>query len=335
MLEPTSLLVALVGEQPIPALLAMRMLRPARAMLVVTPQTRAVGERLRDLTPGDVDLVEVAEPHRLDRVRERLEEGGTFPARTVVDLTGGTKPMALALATLAQSGAHDFPVRAVYLRTGRSEETLDVYEIADRASPLRGIGSENAPPLVTADEYVRAHVGDYVLTKDLPPWPSATKSAAEAQGARAGHAFEEAVRDALVGAGYDVLSSIRLPVAANLQEADLVVMSGNRAAVIEVSISGGKKPKQGLDQLVALAQRETLGTYVRRILVLAGRLVKDTPQLARAQRVEVIERLRGDYDDASGAWIWKPGVAEDLLRRMNEILGPPTTPQRPTFTALG
>lgn len=335
MIPPASLLIALVGEQPIPALLAMRMLRPARTMLVVTPQTRAVGQRLQDLAPGDVDLVEVDEPHRLDRVRERLEEGGTFPARTVVDLTGGTKPMALALATLAQSGAHDFPVRAVYLRTGRFEEVLDVYEIAAKASPLRWIGSENAPPLVTADEYVRAHVGNYVFTQDLPPWSNKTKSAAEAQAERAGHAFEQAVRDALVGAGYDVLSSIRLPEGANLQEADLVVMSGNRAAVVEVAIQARNKPKQGLDQLVALAQRETLGTYVRRILVLAGRLVKDTPQLARAQRVEVIERLGGEYDGESGVWLWKPGVAEDLLRRMNEVLGPPTTPQRPTFTALG
>lgn len=306
---PVPLLVTLVGEQPIPPLLAIRALRPRYVLMVTTTRHRAKAERLAAMVAPKVYFVEVDGEYRFGPTQQELDVLGPLPVGTVIDLTGGAKTTALALVEHARRPENSFPIRFVYLRSHVGGECLDELVLNGPAAPLCHWGEHVLPPLLTADEYLRAHVGAY-HPASMPEEP-------------VGPAFERAVAETLQDAGYEVLANVCVDAGRGQREIDLVVRAGNQVGIVETKLSGRDKPKQGLDQLVALAQREAFGTFVRRFLVLSRPLNARLQGLALEQGVCVVHQLGGRFESATETWHLSASKREHLVAEVRRTLGSP------------
>lgn len=125
------LVIHLAGEQAIPNLLAMRQVPAARHVVVASNQTSPTVGRLRAAQGGEVKAQVVADPYDIGAIRESIQGAvaGFEGRRTVFNVTGGTKPMALAALQVAERmGAPRF-----YIET--TKDTL-YWLHDDRREPL-------------------------------------------------------------------------------------------------------------------------------------------------------------------------------------------------------
>ncbi len=95
------ILVGLVGDNPAHVLAVHRLMRPRHTLLVGTARTMAKAEVLRNLLGGRVTLVELHDPGAIEPIQSTLRKAfeQVYEARrqgsVVLDITGGTKPMAI------------------------------------------------------------------------------------------------------------------------------------------------------------------------------------------------------------------------------------------------
>lgn len=275
-----TILVTLVGEQPIPNLLPARYLQPQRVLFVHTTGlrgTEAVARRVAALlkdVPCDLALVDA---YDIPQIRARLVEKLSGVRDCLFNLTGGTKPMTFAAYTLAQAQQSPF----VYFQTegprGRDQQSL-LYRYEWRNVEPALAGKVELPGnLLTIDDYLRAH---------LPGYESPDPQMEQEQPTD-GWRFEKAVHDALHGWADEVLAGVRPKGVKEQVEIDLLVRGGNQVAVLELKSHGSGK--DAIDQLTTAAAREYLGTYATRIAVIGGRVDDRFKALAVALRVGVVE----------------------------------------------
>lgn len=281
-------LVCLIGEQPIPNLLPILHLRPARTLLVHTSNegSRKAAARLQKLCTGKqipADLLDVGDAYRIECIYEKIHEKVASQDRGEwrFNLTGGTKLMSLAaLQVAAETNA-----RCVYYQTeaerDRREGKLLSYRLDSNGRLVEDpTGGEVLPTLLTLDDYLRAHVDGYTLK------PVDEKNS--------GSFLEKAIFQALQPHVDEILRSVQPQGVKNQIEIDLMVRIGNQVGVIEVKTGGEGSGKHAVDQLTTAAAREYLGTYALRFLVTQQARDDRYKALATALRVEVIE-LR-EYD---------------------------------------
>lgn len=271
-------LLSLIGEQPMPALLPDRFLRPERTWLICTERTEPVARRLQRLLPHA--QIETTDPYDLPAILAAL--GRLLPADepVIVNLTGGTKMMMLAAFALAMQRGWDF----VYLESERTPNRLHRYSLA--GGHLRRTASQELPALIAAADYLNAH---------LPGFDETGFSRDEKGQLTIGGRFEQAVYDALAG-DFEVLCGVRPQGVANQIEIDLVIRRGNRVGIAEVKLGGGEeRPKQGIDQLSTAGGRVYLGTYTSKFLITGSRPAASIKQLASEQAVTLISLPR--YQD--------------------------------------
>lgn len=289
------ILVLLVGEQPTPNLLPTRHLRPDRVLLVHTdhPRIRVIAARLRELLPPEVsrDLCQV-DPYDLATIEAALlERLAQLPPddRVELNLTGGTKPMAMAGLEVARQRGSTF----YYFQTEGNRSCLSAYRFD--GGRITRLGTEELAETISLDDYLLWHVGAY---EDGPPRSP----------------LEREVADALQAppVGAQVLTSVR-PRRQPSLEIDFLVRCGNQVGVGEV------KPiarKDAIDQLNSACLPQNLGTYAHKFLITAKLVGPDNELLAKAYGIEVIE-LRG-YREGSLL------PAEDkqlLVERVTQKLG--------------
>lgn len=140
--EPTfELVVHLVGEQPLPVLIAIRQVEAARHVLLASPQTRAVAERLRRFG-GDVSVRVVEDPYDIDRIIEvvLMLVSDSPQDRTALDVTGGTKMMFAAAYVAART--RDLPCFYIETRPGAELHWL---------APHR---TEKLQPVLSVDDFI-------------------------------------------------------------------------------------------------------------------------------------------------------------------------------------
>lgn len=275
-------LVTLVGEQPLPALLVSRHVDPERTVLLHTEHTRRVAQRLEELIP-QAELLCLEEPYDLGHLRGSVLRALRDGEETVFDLTGGTKPMALALYGLAQA----LQVPFVYLQTERYGSRLHYYVFEDtHRAPVLHQKLRTPDDLLTIGECLRAYLGSY--RNDPPEGPD---------GDSAGLAFEAAVIDGLRACCDEVEANVRADGPGERSvELDAVFRRGHRLGVAEIGLAKKKHPKQGLEQIALATWPTVLGTYTAPFLILAGRLGSIMHELARSRRIEVVELV--------GYWGW-------------------------------
>lgn len=263
----------LVGEQPAPNLLPTRRLDPDTAILVHTERTRLKAENLKSLLePRPLCLLCPVPPYAMlniqQTIRRFLSEHLSECALTF-NLTGGTKPMALAAYRLAQHYEAPF----VYFQTEGSYSRL--YHYAFNKGETSLLEKEDLSQTITLDDYLRLYLGEYDTGEPR-------------------NALEHQVQTALQSVkGLEVLWSLR-PKGLGALEVDFVIRLGNQVGVGEVKTKGSKS---GVDQINAVATQRYLGTYVKKFLISGELMHPNNKELAQAYQIEVVELL--SYDKSS------------------------------------
>lgn len=260
-------MVLLVGEQPAPNMLPVRQLMPDAAILVHTDYTRMVAKNLRDLLKPNCENLCCCRVHPykipdiLDSIRDYLLK--EFPNHSFIfNLTGGTKPMAIAAFQLA----HIWSSPIIYFQTEGDHSLLYTYRSDENEIKLEK--TEKLDAIVSLDDYLRMYLHSYETGEPRDE-------------------FERQVIAALRTSGCidEVFCSVRPEESPSL-EIDFVIRCGSKFGVGEVKTKGAKS---GIDQLNAVAEQRYLGTYVRKFLVSGNPLDPNNSKLARAYGIEVIE----------------------------------------------
>jgi len=298
-----STMVCLMGEQPIPVLLPVRHINPQKTLLVCTRDTKAVAGRLAGLVPSAETLV--VPPYDVGRALTQMKQAAALEGELIVNLTGGTKLMALAAYSLAAERRCDF----VYLDSQQRRSLLYRYRF-DSPTPSQATVTE-LDTLINLDDYLRAHLPGY----------SAEGFSKEKNGQLTdGGRFEKAVHDALDRRGFEVLAGVRPQGVEEQIEIDLVVRVGNQVGIAEIKLGDAqnKANKEALDQLTTAGSREYLGTYTARFLITARPIhANGIRALAQAMGIAIIEL--GDYN---GGLTLSLASAERLAESVRARLSP-------------
>ena len=256
------IMVCLVGEQPVPNLLAVRHFRPAKAVLAFTQRVKPTSERLSKVLSGECEVhsLPVSE-YDLEVTQSALEAfingRGWVTDGVFFNLTGGTKLMALAAYRLAEAWRCPF----VYVESER-DGLAHRYEFGSD-SKLRHTAERIAPGVLSLDDYLKVHLGSVALKKRFDPGP--------------GGLFEQAVMEALRPAVDDIRPGIQHLGTLDL---DLAFRVGNQVGVAELKITEKAELSQGVfGQLSLRMHREMLGTYTKRFLIVSAAGI--SPNLTR------------------------------------------------------
>lgn len=258
-------LISLIGEQPMPVLLPARRVQAEHNLLIHTALTQGVAERLARLLPNS--RLEAVEPYDLEKIYDRF--GQMAPrAGALVNPTSGTKLM--SYAALLWAGDHQLPF--LYFESEGRESRLQHYRFEGNRPAL--VEKETLPPLITAADYLNAHL----------PGFRATGFSRDGDG---GGEFEAAVFAAL-DPHFELLCGVKPQGVADQIEIDLVIRAGNLAAIAEIKLGGGDSPKVGIDQLATAGGREYLGTYTAKFLITGRPPRRAIMTLAQQRGVHVI-----------------------------------------------
>lgn len=268
-------MLSLVGEQPVPNVLPIRHCQPSEVVLVHTHTTKRVSDNLAPLLeksckviPYPVaayDILKVR--HSLEQLIEKHHWKGEG---LVFNLTGGTKPMAWAAFQLAQELKAEF----VYLQSEGGKSLLYFYSFANNKLVL--VKREEIAAQISIDDYLRAHdLNGYKLQKSTQ-W------------------LELLVYQTLKPHVSELIANVKF----GILEIDFVVRLENQFGIIEAKSGESKKKKEAIDQLSTASQREFLGTFIKRLLVLKHPLGSDNKNLANAHNI--IEIVLPSADEKDG-----------------------------------
>lgn len=260
-------MISLIGEQPAPNLLPVRHYRPEHVVLVYTKRTEKIRDRLNQLIRADVYPLEVS-PYAIDEISDQLERYVLEREWDVSDLlfnvTGGTKPMALAATMVAQRiGA---PI--IYFQSEGKYSRIYKYNFYNDQNSIKPAGIVEVDSTISLDDYLTLYLGDYDTGEPR-------------------HPLETAVRDVLEATPLidEVFTSIK-PASQPALEVDLIIRCGNQIGVGEIKMKGAKA---GIDQLAAVTDQRYLGTYVAKFLISGESLHHNNRHLAQAYNIMVIE----------------------------------------------
>lgn len=266
-------MVCLVGEQPVPNLLPIRHCQPQEVVLAYSSTTKCVSNNLEQLLKGEFSVVSHEVPPydivaAQKELAEYLSQNRWQETDLLFNLTGGTKPMSLAAFRVAQEKVA--PI--VYLQSEGGESVLYRYTFDDSGLSLqeRIILDE----LLTIGDYLSAHgLGNYQRRSETDQ-------------------FQQIVFQALQPHVSEILPGVSV----GALEIDLLIRCGNQVGVAEVKSGKAAERKNSIDQLSTASQREFLGTYTKRFLILSRLLGTNNRALAEAHGHIIIELL----DDHSG-----------------------------------
>jgi hypothetical protein len=293
-------MIALLGEQPMPILLPALYLKPSEVILVHTSETEKVAKRLQQMIKPSKCLK--VDPYKLATTTNKIEEALSSKSEIVLNLTGGTKLMAIAAFSLLDKVKGEF----VYLQTESSKPILKRYCFNEGDWEL--LKEDLLPELITVKDYLNAH---------LPGFTCEGFSKDERGQLTIGGKFEKAIYDVLVKAGFEVLAGVRPNDVGNQIEIDLVIRLANRVGIAEIKLGDKQQenPKKGIDQLSTAGGREYLGTYTSKFLILARRLNNSLRTLANNRDVTVIDNINYIEDKPLSI-----KDAEDLIRTIKARL---------------
>jgi hypothetical protein len=171
--------------------------------------------------------------------------------------------------------------RIVYLESEEKKKLLYSYHFRNNQLQADSVSPEVLPTLISADDYLRAHVKHYSLVGY-----SRDKKTGEISD---GGLFEQCTESVLKTAGVEVLTGVKPGGVGEQIEIDHVIRIGNNVGIAEVKLGGEEGQKKGLDQLAMTGGREYLGTYTSKFLIIARTLNRGLHELARARGIVIIE----------------------------------------------
>jgi hypothetical protein len=263
------ILLSLIGEQPIPNLLAARALNADNNLLFHTDRTKTIAEHLASLLQNPrLELIPAFDLHQAQEILEAHCQG-----EITINLTGGTKTMSLAAYETARQKHLPF----IYLESDQGQSHLYRYKFHND-QPMLCSPAYILPALIEIDDYLQAYLG-----------PDQWKPRKPRLGDRLGAAFEEAIKTALEQWTKDIKHGVSILAEV---EIDFVIRFGNQIGLVEAKV-GKNGIKAGLDHLGAAGDQRALGTYAQKILISDQDLYTDSNlsnhlELAKARRITII-----------------------------------------------
>ncbi|HHX49847.1 MAG TPA: DUF1887 family protein [Clostridia bacterium] len=261
-------MLCLIGEQPVPNLLPIRLLQPKEVVLYYTGYTQKRSEYLSAVLANDgiaCRQKEIKFPYNMEEIMPIIaEEVDKTDSKTVINLTGGTKPMAFAGFEISRAKRLPF----CYLQSEGKSHLLYFYVWDDDVLALKGgCAQKIEDDLISIEDYLKIYLGDYY------------------QGDFA-NSFERSVYNALKDHVAEITYSIKK---GGSLEIDLIFRYGNRLGVAELKTGKSALKKEGIDQLNAACAREYLGTYTKKFLIIDREYPPNNKELAEARNINVVE----------------------------------------------
>ena len=275
------ILINLIGEQPIPNLLPILYLKPAKTIILYTATTEKTAKRIEKLTENCTKII--VEPYDIQKFKNTISNLINPNDEYFFNITGGTKIMSVALYEVALERKEE----VIYFQSEGKESILFNYKLNTIGTIIKD--KIVIPELITADIYLRAHLWDYISVtenqnnKDL------------------GFIYEKEIASILKSNNFEIIPNVKPKGEGNQLEIDLVLrLKGtNNVGLAEIKIGDKKEegPKKGIDQLALAGQREYLGTYTQRFLITSRILSKQIKELAKAHHITVIDEILQNKND--------------------------------------
>jgi len=294
-----TIMVELIGGQPLPNFLPVRHYHPRGVLLVYTPATRLVHDRLQAAIKRETDVYSLqTDPYDIPTIVVNLNDRLDAPEFTdqslIFNLTGGTKAMSLAAYQVAQQ--RNAPI--LYLESeGKRSRVYRYWEYQHRqaASPT----SELIPECVTLDDMFNVHLG---LAKWQRRPPNSTP----------GSRFEQALAATLQAQGYEVMTGVQ---AMDGQiDIDVALRCENQLGVIEAKTGPKGRELHGIKQLSTTIRH--LGTFTKTFYVITVAPEPRHEVLTDAARINVVSLP--SY--VSGSDTLLPGDAARLIAAVDEAM---------------
>ncbi|NJL54899.1 DUF1887 family protein [bacterium] len=268
-----SMMVALVGAQPLPNFIPIRAAQPEAVLLIYTTFTEKVYEQLRDVLNQETTVYGLkTDPYNIPviehEVRNWFDTRKMNYSNVEFNLTGGTKAMSLAMYRIA--AAYQVPV--IYIESEGKKSRVYRYAWDDNVFSLNT--TDLLPACVTLDDFLNIYLG-------RGNWREFGVGQTE------GSAFESAVAEALRAQGYDVMIGVK--VLKKQVEIDVLVRWENQFGIIEAKSGNAGKKLDGIKQLNNAVRQ--LGLYTQLFYVITVEPTPEHDAVVAASKIQVIPLL--------------------------------------------
>ncbi len=294
-----ALMIALVGEQPLPNFLLARHEHPDALLWVYTLKTEPVYKKLKATIQPEVAIYELlTDPFDIITIIKALKAKLAEPKIAsyqsfVFNLTGGTKAMSLAAYHVAQQ----YNASIVYMESEGKHNQVFRYEW--KQQQLQEPTSEILPECIQLKDFFNVQLGS-------TNWREYGPSSEE------GGPLEKAVGDTLRSHGYEVMLGVKTM---NRQiDIDVAVRSGNQFGIIETKIDRQGRSLNGIKQLSTA--KHHLGTFTQQFYVINVTPTPDHKEIVDAANIKVISLL--DY--RRGATSLSSSDIKELIKQVDEAL---------------
>ncbi len=294
-----TLMIALVGEQPLPNFLLARHEHPDALLLVYTLKTEPIYKKLKAALKSETAIYELpTDPYNVIAIikdlKDKLTEQELASHQSLVfNLTGGTKAMSLAAYHVAQQRSASI----VYMESEEKHNQVFRYEL--KQQQLQFKDSKMLPECVQLKDFFNMHLGSGKWTlKKLDN--------------QSGSIFQKAVAHTLQAYGYEVMLGVQAM--QGQVDIDVAIRFKNQFGIIETKCGKKGRELEGIQQL-STAKRH-LGTFTQQFYVIT---VSPTPvhkEIVDAANIKVISFL--EYRD--GATSLSPGDTKELIKQVDEAL---------------
>jgi len=293
-------MISLIGEQPIPNLLPIHYIKPENVLLLYTDRTQLICKNLEKLIKtSKADSLPV-DPYNIQAIIQALKkiiQQNTWHTNAndlLLNLTGGTKPMAFAAFRVAEQLRSPF----VYLQSEGRKSILYWYKFSQGTGFVFN-NKEEIPEVITIDDYLKAH-GLWVYT---------SRSLRQSFESLVEKAVNKAVQN-------NRISEVKPSVFSGALQMDLMIRFKNQIGVAEIKSGQAAQSKIGINQLNTASEQRFLGTYVIKFLILDRQLDSNNQALAEIHR---ITRVVLSYTSGQSSLL--PGDEEKLIRTIQEKMG--------------
>ena len=265
-----TLIISLVGGQPLPNLLPVRHYQPDGVLLVYTQRTRSVSDRLKAVLQRETQVYEL-ETDAYDiaaivkKLNQELETSKLSSHSFLFNLTGGTKPMSLAAFQVAQHRS------APMLYVESERKGILMYRYTWEKQQLQSSSPEVLSECMQLRDFFDVQLGVGVWHENGP------------SSDEGGH-FEIALAEALRMHGYEVMAGIKAM--KDQVDIDIALRFENQFGILEAKSGSGGTGLKGIQQLSTNVQ--FLSIYTQKFYVIT---VKPSPSqeiIRDAARIQII-----------------------------------------------
>lgn len=274
----SSVMVCIVGQQPVPNILPVKHCKPTHIVLVYSDDTKSVYKNLKSFFESQnghyritVEEGVMIDPYDLvaayDSLKRLYVQLSRRHEKVLFNITGGTKPMSFAGFLVAQEANEPL----LYLDS-RGRNILYYYRFKSGVITLDKI--EEVSEEMSIREYLQAHGF----------WKCEPKNPQED--------FERQLAEVLREHVSEIWCSVNL----DSVEMDIIVRINNAVGVIQAKTGKKAEKIDGIYNLNTVANSNFLGSHTKRFLITSRCVGTNNKRLAQQQRIKVIELLSYESD---------------------------------------